>query len=40
MRTALRHLLPMPLRGLCSFGAFPEGALEQLIAGMNAQMRQ
>ena len=27
----------MPLRGLRSFGAFPEGALERMIADLNAE---
>ena len=30
----------MPLRGLRSFGAFPEGALERMIADLNAKMAQ
>ena len=30
----------MPLRGLRSFGAFPEEALERMIADLNAKMAQ
>ena len=30
----------LPLRGLRSFGAFPEGALERMIADLNAKMAQ